>query len=90
MRIRVLVVAITIAVIVTATVVVVIRQLTAPLPTSANIPVTAAHGTTVRLVGATLKIPSGALSGDGRLVARTDGPQVVTSLGLNGKPGRTW
>jgi hypothetical protein len=92
---RVLVVAIVaVLVVVTATVVIAVHQsgggTTAIRPvdvTSADIPITVAHGGTVRLTGATLIIPPGAVSVDGRLVARTDGPQVDTSLGLNGKPG---
>ena len=92
---RVLVVAIVaVLVAVTATVVIAVHQsgggTTAIRPvdvTSADIPITVAHGGTVRLTGATLIVPPGAVSVDGRLVARTDGPQVDTSLGLNGKPG---
>ncbi|HEX3965804.1 MAG TPA: hypothetical protein VHZ03_55710 [Trebonia sp.] len=49
---------------------------------------TAAHGATVRLAaGATLVIPPGALSGNGRLIARTGGQQAATSLSLAGQPG---
>lgn len=92
---RVLVVAIVaVLVVVTATVVIAVHQsgggTTAIRPvdvTSADIPITVAPGGTVRLTGATLIIPPGAVSVDGRLVARTDGPQVDTGLDLNGGPG---
>jgi hypothetical protein len=92
---RVLVVAIVaVLVVVTATVMITVHQSgggkTAIRPvdvTSADIPITVAQGGTVRLTGATLIVPPGAVSVDGRLVARTDGPQVDTSLSLNGEPG---
>jgi hypothetical protein len=56
--------------------------------TVGDVPVTVAHGATVRLAGgATLVIPPRAVSADGRLIAHTGGPQVGTNLGLDGRPG---
>jgi hypothetical protein len=59
-----------------------------PAATTADVPVTVAHGATVRLAGGTtLVIPPGAVSADGRLIAHADGSQVGTNLGLDGRPG---
>ncbi len=59
-----------------------------PAATTADVPVTVAHGATVRLAGGTtLVIPPGAVSADGRLIAHAGGSQVGTNLGLDGRPG---
>lgn len=57
-----------------------------PTVSTADVAVTAAHGVTVRLTdGATLVIPPGAVSGNGRLTARISGPQEETNLSLDGQ-----
>ena len=59
-----------------------------PAATTADVPVTVAHGATVRLGGGTkLVIPPDAVSADGHLIAHTGGVQVGTNLGLDGQPG---
>lgn len=59
-----------------------------PTATTADVPVTTAHGATVRLAGGIrLVIPPGAVSADGRVIARTGGAAVGTSLGLDSRPG---
>jgi hypothetical protein len=53
---------------------------------TADVAVTSAHGVTVRLAGgAILAIPPGAVSGNGRLIARIGGPQEGTNLSLSGQ-----
>ena len=56
------------------------------LPESVDVAVTAARGATVRLAGATLVIPPGAISANGRLAARMIDSKTGTNLDLNGKP----
>ncbi len=53
---------------------------------TADVAVTSAHGVTVRLAGgAILAIPPGAVSGNGRLIARVGGQQEGTNLSLSGQ-----
>jgi hypothetical protein len=53
---------------------------------TADVVVTSTHGVTVRLAGgAILTIPPGAVSGNGRLIARIGGPQEGTNLSLSGQ-----
>lgn len=58
----------------------------APGATFADVPVTVAHGAIVRLAGAILVIPPGAVSGDGQIKASTSDSQASTNLGLDGRP----
>ncbi len=52
----------------------------------ADVSVTKSHGTTVRLTdGATLVIPPGAVSSNGRLIARTGGRQAGTDVSAEGQ-----
>ena len=59
----------------------------APVSASTEVPVTVAHGATVHLAGATLDIPPGAVSTNGRVDAQTVNSPIATSLGVDGTPG---
>jgi hypothetical protein len=57
------------------------------LKATADVTVTAAAGASVRLAGgATLAIPPGAVTGNGRLIARTGAPPAGTHLSFTGLP----
>lgn len=67
--------------------VIVVRGSSGPeLPVSADVAVTAARGATVRLASATLVIPPGAISANGRIAARIIDSRAGTDLGQSGKP----
>jgi hypothetical protein len=85
-RVLILITAVVLAVAV-VTGVILIRGSSGPkLPVSVDVAVTAAHGATVRLASATLVIPPGAISANGRLAARIIDSKTGTNLSLNGKP----
>jgi hypothetical protein len=69
------------------TVVIVVHESSGPsVSTSTDVAVTANQGATVRLAGATLVIPPGALSANGTVVARVSDSKARSGLSANGKP----
>jgi hypothetical protein len=60
-------------------------QLSHRAPAVADVPVTVAHGATVRLAGGTtLMIPPGAVTANGRLIGHADDAHTGIMLTLNG------